>query len=62
MHMGRTVVLDCEGIDLVLMENKTPRFDAEQFRSVGIEPAETRMIVVKWAIAWQAAFGPWPRR
>jgi microcystin degradation protein MlrC len=58
MDMGRTVVLDCRGIDLVLMEKKTPPFDAEQLRSIGIEPAEARMIVVKSAIAWRAAFGP----
>lgn len=58
IDMGRTVVVDCEGIDLVLMEKKTPPFDSEHLRSVGIEPAEARMIVVKSAIAWRAAFGP----
>ena len=56
--MGRTVVLHCEGIDLVLMERKTPPFDAEHLRSLGIEPADVRIITVKSAIAWRAAFGP----
>ncbi len=57
MHMGRTVVLDCNGIDLVLMERKTLPFDAQQLRSLGIEPADKNIIVVKSAIAWQAAYG-----
>ncbi len=57
MRMGRTVVLDCDGLDLVLMERKTMPFDAQQLRSLGIEPADKKIIVVKSAIAWQAAYG-----
>lgn len=57
MGMGRTVVLDCDGLDLVLMERKTMPFDAQQLRSLGIEPADKNIIVVKSAIAWQAAYG-----
>lgn len=56
-RMGRTVVLDCDGLDLVLMERKAMPFDAQQLRSLGIEPAGQRVIVVKSAIAWQAAYG-----
>lgn len=58
IDMGRTVVVDCEGVHLVLMEKKTPPFDAEHLGSLGIEPAEARIIVVKSAIAWRTAFGP----
>lgn len=57
MQMGHTVVLDCDGLDLVLMERKTMPFDAQQLRSLGIEPADQNIIVVKSAIAWQAAYG-----
>lgn len=57
MRMGRTVVLDCNGVDMVLMERKTMPFDAQQLRSLGIEPADKKIIVVKSAIAWQAAYG-----
>ena len=57
MRMGHTVVLDCDGLDLVLMERKTMPFDAQQLRSLGIEPADKKIIVVKSAIAWQAAYG-----
>ena len=42
-------------VTLVLMEHKTMPFDAEQLRSLGIEPSEQKIIVVKSAIAWQAA-------
>jgi microcystin degradation protein MlrC len=56
-RMGRTVVLDCDGLDLVLMERKAMPFDAQQLRSLGIEPATQRVIVVKSAVAWRAAYG-----
>jgi microcystin degradation protein MlrC len=55
--MGRTVVLDCDGIQVVLMERKAMPFDAQQLRSLAIEPAEQHIIVVKSAIAWKAAYG-----
>jgi microcystin degradation protein MlrC len=61
MRMGRTVVLDCAGIDVVLMEHKTMPFDAQQLRSLGLEPADKKIIVVKSAIAWQAAYGEMAR-
>ena len=57
VNMGRTVVLDCGGVTLVLTERKTPPFDAQQLRSLGIEPAEQQTIVVKSAIAWRSAYG-----
>ncbi len=55
--MGRAVVLDCNGVDLVLMERPTMPFDAQQLRSLGIEPERKRILVVKSAIAWKAAYG-----
>ncbi len=61
MRMGRTVVLNCDGVDVVLMERKTMPFDAQQLRSLGIEPADQKIIVVKSALAWQAAYGDMAR-
>ena len=58
--MGRTVVVDAGasgGVAVVISERKAMPFDAEQLRSVGIEPADQRIIVVKSAIAWRAAYG-----
>lgn len=55
--MGRTAVIDADGVQIVLTSLRTMPFDAEQLRCVGIEPAEQKIIVVKSAIAWQAAYG-----
>jgi microcystin degradation protein MlrC len=32
-------------------------FDAEELRSLGLEPADYRIIVVKSAVAWRTAYG-----
>jgi microcystin degradation protein MlrC len=61
-RMGRTVVLDCDGVGLVLMERKAMPFDAEQLRSLGIEPADLKILAVKSAVAWKAAYGAIARR
>jgi len=55
--MGRTAVLDCDGVTVVVMERKAMPFDAQQLRSLAIEPAACRVLVVKSAIAWRAAYG-----
>jgi microcystin degradation protein MlrC len=60
--MGRTAVVDVDGITLVLTSLRTMPFDAGQLRSLAIEPAQQRIIVVKSAVAWQAAFGDVARR
>src|SRR6185503_6060931 len=59
MNMGRSVVLNCQagGVRLLLTERKTVPFDAEQLRSQGIQPEAEHIIVVKSAVAWQAAYG-----
>lgn len=55
--MGNTIVLNTGGVEIVLMERPTMPFDAEQLRSLGINPADKRIIVVKSAVAWRAAYG-----
>ena len=54
--MGRCAVVDAGGIRILLTSRRTMPFDAEQVRCMGIEPAEQRIIVVKSASAWRAAF------
>ena len=63
MDMGTSVVLNCQdgGLRLLLTERKTVPFDAEQLRSQGLLPEAAHMIVVKSAIAWQAAYGDMAR-
>ena len=59
--MGRCAVVDAAGLRIVLTSLRTMPFDAEQLRSVGIEPAEQKIIVVKSASAWRAAYGSMAR-
>ena len=55
---GRTAVVDTGGVLVVLTERRMPMWNLEQLRSVGIEPARLRIVVVKAAIAWRAAYAP----
>lgn len=59
---GRTAVVQAEGIRVVLTERRVPMWNLEQLRSVGIEPTRLRIIVVKAAIAYRAAYAPIARR
>ncbi len=56
-QMGLTAIVEIGGVKVVLTSLRTMPFDIEQLRSVGIEPASCRVIVVKSAIAWRAAYG-----
>jgi microcystin degradation protein MlrC len=58
IRMGRTVWLRTGGINLVLTERKTPPFDLAQLRGVGVIPERQKMIVVKSAVAYRAAYLP----
>jgi microcystin degradation protein MlrC len=55
--MGTTAVIDANGVALVAMERATPPFHGEQLTSVGIKAAQAKIIVVKGAVAWRAAYG-----
>lgn len=57
-NMGRTVVLESEGIKVVLSEIKMPPWNLEQLRSVGIAPEREKTIVLKSAVAFRAAYEP----
>jgi microcystin degradation protein MlrC len=68
---GRTVVLEVGGglraesggpkevtLTLVLNSKRTPPFSLGQLTSVGIDPSRQKILVVKAAIAYRAAYGP----
>lgn len=60
-HMGPTVVLEIggrHGIDLMLTSYRAHPSDLQHFRSVGIEPTKKRILVLKSAAHYRAAFGP----
>ena len=54
--MGKTVVVEAAGIKIVLTEIKTPPWNLEQLRSVGITPEHEKIIAVKSAVAFRAAY------
>jgi microcystin degradation protein MlrC len=56
-EMGRTAVVEANGVTLVLTERAVPPFHSEQLESVGIDPRETAIIVAKGAVAWRSAYG-----
>lgn len=58
---GRTVVLEIngpDGIELQLTEYRGHPSDLNYFRAFGIEPTERRILVVKSAAHFRAAYGP----
>lgn len=56
INMGPTVVIQSEGITVMVTSNKTPPFDLGQWRSQGIDPAKFDIIVVKAAVAHRRAY------
>ncbi|HWR13429.1 MAG TPA: M81 family metallopeptidase [Terriglobales bacterium] len=55
---GRTAVIDAGGVVLVLTERRMPMWNLQQLRSLGIEPTKLKIVVVKAAIAYRAAYAP----
>ncbi len=44
---GKTIILDADGIDVILTEKRTATSDPRLLRSLGIEPAEKNFIALK---------------
>ena len=55
-NMGVTAVVEANGIKIVLTTIKMPPWNLEQLRSVGIEPKNEKIIVLKSAVAFRAAY------
>lgn len=55
---GPRVVIETAGNLVVLESVKTAPGDLQQLRSVGIEPTEQRILVVKAAVRWRGGYGP----
>lgn len=58
IHMGRTVWLRAGGVNIIITERKTPPFDLAQLRGIGVIPEDQKMIAVKSAVAYRAAYLP----
>lgn len=57
-RMGRTAVLDLDGIAVIVTEQRVQVIDLSLFRSVGIEPTQARALVLKSNVHYRAAFAP----
>ena len=57
-QMGKTVVLDCAGLELIMCELKQSPTSLQVFRSQGIEPTEKKIVAIKGKGHFRAAFGP----
>jgi microcystin degradation protein MlrC len=55
-HMGRTVVLVANGVEVVVTERRIQPYDASLLRSVGIEPAQRRLIALKSAVHFRGSY------
>jgi microcystin degradation protein MlrC len=55
---GRSAVLDTGGVLVVLTERRMPMWNLQQLRALGIEPTMLKIVVVKAAIAYRAAYAP----
>ena len=55
-EMGRTAVLQCGGVRVVVTERRVQPLDAELLRSVGIEPRTQRLVALKSAVHFRSTY------
>ena len=60
--VGDCAAVRVDGVEAVLIANRTQAFGLDLFRNVGIEPTERQVLVVKSTNHFAAAFGPIARR
>ncbi len=58
VDLGRTVVFQSGGIDIIVTEKRFQPTTLELYRSLGIEPTEKKIIVVKSAVHFRASHEP----
>lgn len=54
---GNAALLESDGVKILVRERKVMPFDRQEIEVMGIDPATCRIIVVKSALAWRAAYG-----
>lgn len=56
--MGKTVVLSVKGIDVILTEKSQQPTDLALYRSLGLEPTDYKILLVKSCVHYRAAHEP----
>src|SRR3546814_19375313 len=62
MTLGPSALLEVGGVSIALSTNTLQTYDQEMFRILGAEPADFRVVAVKSAHHFRAAFGPMARQ
>ena len=57
MNLGPMARLRLAGVDIVVASHKQQAADFEMFRHVGLEPATTKVLVLKSSVHFRADFG-----
>jgi microcystin degradation protein MlrC len=60
--MGKTVVFNVKGIDVILTEKSEQPLDLQLYRSLGLEPTGYKIILVKSCVHYRAAHEPIAKR
>ncbi len=58
VDLGPVAVLRVEGVNLILTTTKTMPGDLQQLKSVGIDPTNQAILVVKAAVRWRGGYEP----
>ncbi len=56
--MGRTAVVEAGGVEIILTERRFQPVDPEAARSVGIDPARRKIVVLKSSVHYRASYEP----
>ena len=55
---GRTAVLNCDGIEIIVGSHRQQPYDPEVFRMHGIQPERTNVLILKSTVHYRAGFEP----
>ena len=56
IEMGRTVIVQVDGIEIIVISSRVQPYDREAFRSCGITPEDKELLVVKSAVHFRQSF------
>lgn len=62
INVGRLVVVELDGVEIMLAERRHQPYDAEIVRRVGINPAEKKIIAIKSMTHFKSTFGHFAKR
>jgi microcystin degradation protein MlrC len=61
LDMGRSAVLDTGRIEIAVISHHVEPYDIAAFRTLGLDPARRRYVMLKSRVHWRAGLGPLAR-